>query len=101
MAPAETSNSPASGYLADYYQLSEDRVPKSYSVMFKEGHTVAKHLEFLGRSFEMFAMADNRGYSTENIDENLREQIRRDPGVKYIEDMPEVEDDWNDDDDKL
>lgn len=90
MAEAETSDS---DYLAPYHRHDEEKIPNAYYVMFKKGHTVAKHFQSVGHSFKVSELVDDMGY-TANVDDDVREQIRRDPGVKYVEDIPKMEDDW-------
>ncbi|KAK3701389.1 hypothetical protein LTR37_015487 [Vermiconidia calcicola] len=71
-------------YQAKYHADEESRIPGSYIVEFHPGHTIAKHFAFLGREFELTAL--DQGYFADDIDDDLFNAIRRDPGVKYMED---------------
>ena len=71
-------------YQAEYHADEESRIPGSYIVEFHPGHTIAKHFAFLGREFELTAL--DQGYFADDIDDDLFNAIRRDPGVKYMED---------------
>lgn len=65
------------------YQHYEQSVPNMYIVAFNAGHTIAKHYAFVGREFELTTL--NSGYFA-TIDNQLFDTIRRDPGVRYVED---------------
>ncbi|KAK3702226.1 hypothetical protein LTR37_015058 [Vermiconidia calcicola] len=72
-------------YQAEYHPDEENRIPRSYLIEFHPGHTIAKHFAFLGREFDLTAL--DQGYFAEDVvDDDLFNLIRRDPGVKYIED---------------
>ena len=83
------SQSSATSYQAPYYNYGEDAVPGIYMVMFKKGHTIAKHLAFLGREFDLTAL--HRGYFA-NMDDQLLNAVRCDPGVEFVEDDVHGED---------
>jgi hypothetical protein len=70
-------------YQAPYYCHGGDAVPGSYFVVFYPGHTVAKHFAFLDRKFDLTTL--NEGYFAD-LDDELFNAIRRDPGVEYTED---------------
>ncbi len=75
---------PRTGY-APYHHAPdpEARCPGEYAVLFKPGHTLAKHFAFLGFEFEiMFKL--NMGYAA-RMDDQLFNAVRYDPGVKFIE----------------
>lgn len=70
-------------YLAPHHRHEECRVPGIYLVEFRRGHTIAKHFEFLGREFELTAL--DSGYFA-NMDDQLLNNVRRDPRVEFVED---------------
>ena len=70
-------------YQAPYYRYERDAVPGIYMVAFHPDHTIAKYLAFLGREFDLHTF--NRGYWA-NLDDQLFNAIRRDPGVEFVED---------------
>lgn len=71
-------------YEAEYLSHGADAVPQSYMLTFYPGHTLAKHFAFLGREFT--AQELDQGYFAYDVDDQLLSIIRRDPGVKYVED---------------
>lgn len=81
-------------YQAPYYPDEENRVPGSYIVQFNIGHTIAKHFASLGREFDLKPL--DEGYYA-NLDDQLLNAVRRDPGIEYVEDnvsgVPFSEDD--------
>ena len=78
------SQSSAIPYQAPHHRSDpENIIPGVYMVMFHAGHTVEKHFAFLGRKFDLTTLP--RGYFA-NMDDQLLDAIRRDPGVKLVED---------------
>jgi hypothetical protein len=53
-------------------------------IRFQEGHTLAQHFEFLGKEIKIDGTLDN-GYHAE-LDGELFESVRQDPGVEFVED---------------
>lgn len=77
---------------APYYRYEKYRIPGVYVVQFKAGHTIAKHFAFLGRKFDLTPL-DN-GYFA-NMDDELLDAMRCDPGVEFVEDnVSGVRDDY-------
>jgi hypothetical protein len=80
-------------YQAPLYRFSPHDVPGEYIVAFCNGHTIAKHFEYVGREFEVKSL--KAGYSA-NMDDELLETVRGDAGVEYVENNTrgyEVDDD--------
>lgn len=73
----------ASAYQAPYTSHEKCRIPGSYLVGFHTGHTIAKHFAFLGREFEVIPF--KTGYGAD-LDDQLFNAIRHDPGVRGVED---------------
>ena len=73
----------ATAYQATYYHHEENRVPGVYIIEFYPKHTLEKHFAFLGRKFVVTTL--NEGYFAD-LDDELFNAIRRDPGVEYMED---------------
>ena len=71
-------------YVAPYHPHERNRVPGSYIVMFHPGHTIDKHFAFLGLEFEVLSAFED-WYGAE-LDDQLFNSIRRDPGVAFVED---------------
>ena len=72
-------------YRAPYHHYEENRVPGVYIVAFRSGHTVAKHFAFLDREFDITAYEGDVGYFAD-MDDQLLDAVRRDPGVEFVED---------------
>jgi len=64
------------------YLMNESPIPDSYIVMFHPGHTITKHYEAVGRHFELTDL--RTGYFA-NLDDELFNAVRNDPGVRSIE----------------
>jgi len=71
-------------YQAPYYHYGKDAVPGSYMVKFHLGHTIAKHFAFIGREFDLVDIGGD-GYGA-NLNDELLNAIRQDPGVEFVED---------------
>ena len=79
-------------YQAPYYHYEEGVVPGQYIVMFYKGHTLAKHFTFLGREFDlMCTYTPDWGYCAD-LDDQLFDVVRRDPGVELVQDNFNFED---------
>lgn len=76
-------------YQAPYYR-NECPIPGCYIVSFHPGHTIAKHFAFLGREFNPTAL--KQGYFAD-IDDELFDAVRSDPGLEFIEDNTSGESD--------
>lgn len=68
-------------YLAPYYP-HENAVAGVYIVSFNDGYDMDKHFAFLGQKFDFTSL--NGGYFAE-MDDELFNAVRRDPGVEFIE----------------
>ena len=78
-------------YQAPHYRTDPKYViPGVYLVIFHPGHTVTKHFEFLDRKFDLSTFPPDKGYHA-TIDDQLLAAIRRDPGVRFVEDDATVE----------
>ena len=75
--------STSTGYRAPY-QRNEDAYENNYIVAFDDGYTLAQHFAFLGREIRIEGEL-NEGYFAE-MDRDLFDAVRRDPGVRFIED---------------
>ena len=82
-AAGSSDQSESTEYQAPYDQ-NEDPYQDHYIICFKRGHTLAKHFAFLGKKLEIEGTLNN-GYYAE-LDRELFENVRRDPGVELIED---------------
>ena len=69
-------------YRAPYYH-NEGAIPGSYIIRFHLGHTVSKHFAVVGRDFGLTKLSN--GYFAD-LDDELFDAVRGDPGVKYVED---------------
>ena len=85
-----SDQSESTEYQAPYDQ-NEDPYQDHYIICFKRGHTVAKHFAFLGKEIEIEGIL-NKGYYAE-LDRELFDAVRRDPGVELIEDNT-LGDEW-------
>ena len=54
-----------------------------YMVLFHQGHTIDKHFAFLGRKFDFSTLPT--GYLAD-LDDQLLDAVRRDPGIRCVED---------------
>lgn len=70
-------------YQATYHSYGRNAVPGIYIVQFYPGHTIAKHFAFLGREFEVHSLLE--GYWAD-VDDEIFNAIRCDPGVEFVED---------------
>ena len=70
-------------YQALYTPHEKCRIPGAYLVGFHPSHTIAKHFAFLGLEFEVIPF--KTGYGAD-LDDQLFNAIRHDPGVRHVED---------------
>ena len=83
-------------YQAPFWRFEKDVVvPGIYIVWFNEGHTIAKHFEFLSRKFDLTAYTSNRGYFADK-DDQLVDAVRSDPGFSFIQEDTLVTDEEED-----
>lgn len=77
---------PDKQYCAPYHTIQEgcERVPGGYFVRFVRGYSLEEHYAFLGRKFEILVRFPD-GYGAD-LDDNLFAAVRRDPGVRFVED---------------
>lgn len=73
----------STGYQAPYNQI-DPPFQDHYIITFKPSHTLAKHFAFLGKEIELEGTLDEGYYA--KLDRELFEAVRRDQGVKFIED---------------
>ena len=71
-------------YQAPYYYYGKDAMPGIYMVRFHLGHTIAKHFAFIGREFDLTDLGGD-GYGA-NLNDELLNAVRQDPGVEFVED---------------
>ena len=81
----EDASHSADGHIpAPYHRHERTRRPNEYLVVFNPGHTLEKHFAFLGFEFEV--VIDCKEWYGVDMDEQLLNAIRQDPGVEFVED---------------
>jgi len=73
-------------YLAPYYRLPPGQNTSCNDLIyFRDGHTIDKHLEAIGETFESYR-ATHQSYliSAPLYNDDLLERVRRDPGVEKV-----------------
>lgn len=70
-------------YQAPHHKYAHN-VPGSYLVKLRGRYSISKHYQFLGRKFELIVLKGS-GYFA-NMDDELLDAVRRDPGVEFVED---------------
>jgi hypothetical protein len=76
----------ASAYEAPYHHHEKTRVPGQYIVVFHPNHTLANHFAVVGYEFELIYSFSSHGGYIAALDERMFDTVRRDHGVKFIED---------------
>ena len=66
-----------------YHPDPKNTIPGVYMVLFHQGHTIDKHFAFLGRKFDFSTLPT--GYLAD-LDDQLLDAVRRDPGIRCAED---------------
>ena len=75
---------PRTGLAPYYHALAPAaRCPGEYGVLFKAGHTLEKHFDFLG--FELEIMFELSVGYVAKMDDQVFNAVRYDPGVRLIE----------------
>lgn len=82
-AAGSLEHSDSTGYQAPYHQI-DPPYQDHYVIAFKPGYTLSEHFVFLGKEIDIEGTL-NKGYYAK-LDRELFEAVRRDPGVKLIED---------------
>ena len=72
----------SSEYIAPFYPYHGiPRRPNRYMVTLKKSHTTEKHCEVIG---ERIRASDTGGWYSATLSNELRERVRRDPGVVEV-----------------
>lgn len=77
---------PTSSRLAPYHEHPSNRIPNSYIVRFRPGHSIEDHQVFLGVNLKVGTFDSGKCYAADDIDIALLQRIRSDPGVLNVED---------------